>query len=159
MMRLRLNQEFENVLSARIGRCQIIGFLRVSLKLIPFLLVFGCTGLANADAPLPGSPLEFCHSQQDEARQCFSVHGRLGHYFGNHEWRIWPVGTHRLLAVEPDPDDIRYSVVEPLPSLVKDESIFSIFGDFQVCPLDPDEPGRMRRVCVNRTGYLGGSNI
>lgn len=86
--------------------------------------------------------------------QCFWVRGRLGTYNGNPTFRIWPVGTHRLLGViNPlgnDEDPVLPSSLRRLkPSFEHD-----IWGRFYVCPWTKDEPGSMRFVRVVRAENL-----
>jgi len=89
------------------------------------------------------------------AASCYWTHGRLGSANGNPTFRLWKIGTHRILgivsgpgALERNPDD---GVDPELPANV--ERVFTssstrIFADFEVCPLEPEKPGVMQRVCI-----------
>ena len=83
---------------------------------------------------------------------CFTVHGRLTTCTGIPNATLWVVGTKRILGVvdgkgRPNGDGL-------LPPALGQEMFASTpcakaaFGDFTVCPLAPDVPGVMRRVCV-----------
>ena len=75
---------------------------------------------------------------------CFTVHGRLRAYNGNPTFRIWPIGTKRLLGVtgaEPGQEPI-------LPQDLACGFDCDVFADFLVCPFTQDQPGVVRRVCV-----------
>ena len=99
------------------------------------------------------------------ARACYWTHGRLGFGNGTPALRLWKIGTKRILGIysgpsaydlqAADPDNggnevpelplnvvhsIWHSTAQQLPS--------RIFADFEVCPLEPDRPGRMRAACV-----------
>ncbi|HWV99198.1 MAG TPA: hypothetical protein VNZ64_05835 [Candidatus Acidoferrum sp.] len=81
----------------------------------------------------------------DKASFAFTVHGRLSFYNGTPSFRIWIVGTKRILGIrqngneQPDvPKDLRNLI-----SLDRD-----VFGDFTVEPLTPSEPGVMQTVRV-----------
>ena len=84
-----------------------------------------CASLAKAEAPL-------------------TVHGRLyGANGGGSGFRIWIVGTRRIVWLSPKidpavPDTIR-NAFTPF-----DEELY---GDFDLVPLAPDRPGVMREVC------------
>jgi hypothetical protein len=91
--------------------------------------------------PAPGRP---CKTSPDLAGACFTVHGRLRAYNGNPTFRIWPVGTNRLLGVTgPHPGE------EPiLPDDLRCGFDCDIYADFEVCPFTAPEAGVMQRVCV-----------
>jgi hypothetical protein len=81
----------------------------------------------------------------DKAGSAFTVHGRLSFYNGTPSFRIWIVGTKRILGIrqhgneQPDvPKDLR-----DLISLDRD-----VFADFTVEPLTHSEPGVMQTVRV-----------
>ena len=80
---------------------------------------------------------------------CFWVHGRLSAYNGTPTFRIWPRGTRRLLGVVDAAGGSETDAVLPptvRARVLPDAFAVSVSGDFQVCPLEPDRPGRMRRV-------------
>jgi hypothetical protein len=52
----------------------------------------------------------------------------------------------RVLALENDFDALPPEIQKYL-SLTSENHSY-IFGDFVICPLEPDRPGHMRRVCV-----------
>jgi hypothetical protein len=90
-----------------------------------------------------------CPGHVEPVGPCTTVHGRLaGTYFGNYQWRIWVVGTHHFLAIEPEPDDARYPTTEPLANLAKDKDVTAIYADFTVCPLSHERAGSMGLVCL-----------
>jgi hypothetical protein len=92
-------------------------------------------------------------SDRERAGQCaalpkaeapITVHGRLyGANGGGSGFRIWIVGTRRIVWLSPKidpavPDTIR-NAFKPF-----DEELY---GDFDLVPLAPDRPGVMREVC------------
>jgi hypothetical protein len=96
---------------------------------------------------LSGSALCFGAGEEKPAGPAFQVHGRLSLYNGNPGFRIWIVGTKRILGIAESPPE------EPLMpaklfDLARGENL--IFGDFTVVPLTKDEPGVMRMVRVIR---------
>ena len=88
------------------------------------------------------------------AASCYWTRGRLGIYNGNPTYRIWKIGTHRILSIRSGPSamrDANDSLNPEFPANVERafKSPFEwIFADFEVCPLERDERGVMQRVCI-----------
>ena len=77
---------------------------------------------------------------------CFKHHGRLMGGLNGITIRLWLIGTNRVLAVDggvtlPEDANKYFDAASP------DFSV--IYGDFDICPLEPDVPGQARRVEVN----------
>ena len=91
-----------------------------------------------------------CRARSDVVGKCFSVHGRLSVYNGTPSIRLWPMGTKRLLGII-DPNDTS-SAPGPtvLPVEIKNKLDWDkdVLGDFLVCPLTRQQPGRMQTVCI-----------
>jgi len=104
------------------------------------------------------------------APMCYWTRGRLNFYNGNPSYRIWKVGTKRILGVYSGPaafpprtnedsenpafpanlDDVFEAEItrnerakQTAPYLIG-----PVFADFEVCPLEPDVPGEMQAVCI-----------
>ena len=75
---------------------------------------------------------------------CFSIRGRMGAYSGSPSYRIWIVGTNRLLGVT---QSHGCTVPALLDSLIGVQDKF-VFADFVVRPVSPEEAGAMRFVCI-----------
>ena len=60
--------------------------------------------------------------------------------------RLWLIGTKGVVALENDVDALPSEIRRYLEMTSEDHSY--IFGDFVVCPLEPDMPGKARRACV-----------
>ena len=108
---------------------------------------------------------------QENASLCYWTHGRLSIYEGSVPYRIWKIGTHRLLGVFSGPshypaltnDDIfkpelppeLYGAYEADNRRLKRETGISwavpppVFGDFEVCPLRPEQKGERQPVCID----------
>jgi len=84
-----------------------------------------------------------CQARPVEA--CAKRHGRLSSQNGI-ALKIWIIGTTRVLGLENDFEDLPEQVRKYLYMTSENHSY--IFGDFDVCPVEPDTPGRSRRVCV-----------
>ncbi|MFO1061337.1 MAG: hypothetical protein U1E53_30765 [Dongiaceae bacterium] len=113
----------------------------IALVIAPFIAL-----PAAADGPGP------CRGSPALAGACFAVHGRLAVHNGSPAFRLHPAGSKRILGIvtpagapleEPQdvPPEIRalfWRDADPAP----------VEGDFEVCPLTPERPGRMRMVCI-----------
>ena len=67
---------------------------------------------------------------------------------GTPSYRIWVVGTRRILGVSEGrfaPSGYKL-LPSPLPESLDEDMDY--FGDFKVCPFQADTPGSMRLVCV-----------
>ena len=76
---------------------------------------------------------------------CAKRHGRLSSQNGI-ALKLWLIGTKRVVALNNDFDSLPSETRKYLYLTSEDHSY--IFGDFVVCPLEPDTPGQMRRVCI-----------
>lgn len=105
--------------------------LTLTLTVVSVLAGVPLTGQQSWTCPAP--PLE----------PCVKRHGRLSSQNGI-ALKLWLIGTKRVVALKNDslPSEIR----KYLEMTSEDHSY--IFGDFLVCPLEPDTPGRMRQACV-----------
>ena len=94
-----------------------------------------------------------CERSIDRVGKCFWVHGRLMAYNGAPAFRIWPMGTHRMLGVNvPKGED---SENPRFPAEVNaawgprfDAFSTALFGDYLVCPFSRPRGGWMQYVCV-----------
>lgn len=116
--------------------------LRATVSVIVCLLL--CAATASADN------LGLCRSSPKLVDACFKVHGRLSIANGSWNYRIWPVGSHRMLAVVDSRDHFDEATPPPLPQAVRRAlgPDSEIFADFEVCPLTSERLGAMRHVCV-----------
>jgi hypothetical protein len=114
-----------------------------ALTLAGALLALG-TG-ARAEPPS-------CTESPKRVGACFTVHGRVTSCTAVPSVRIWIVGTQRVLGVEDAtgnpggdpllPDTLQRTMLSGAPCTK------AAFGDLTVCPLTPQHPGVMQRVCV-----------
>jgi len=125
-----------------------------------------------AGSPQPGKRKIPCKTPENAA-MCYWTHGRLAVANGNPSFRIWKIGTHRMLGVFNGPSHFppRMSsfdddVFNPeLPAelqrayeadnrrLKREKGIMwavppPVFADFEICPLEPERKGEMQAVCI-----------
>jgi hypothetical protein len=92
---------------------------------------------------------------------CYWTRGRLSLYNGNPSYRLWKVGTHRILGIYSGPGfEKRYQLDSENPELpINVERAFrtpysQIFGDFEVCPLEPEVAGTMQAACIESAKHI-----
>jgi hypothetical protein len=87
---------------------------------------------------------------------CFKHHGRMSSGSNGIPTRIWLIGTNRVVAVGG-----RYTLPENgdryLDPTTPDYSY--IYGDFELCPEEPDVVGTMRHVLLVGAEHLVVENI
>src|ERR1700690_1701521 len=88
-------------------------------------------------------------ASEKTAIPCYKVRGRLSYYNGAPSTRIWIVGTHRMLGI-PSEDQELPANVKPLLKSFDDE----IFADFVVCPLTKERAGEMTMVSVKSASHV-----
>jgi hypothetical protein len=92
----------------------------------------------------------------ENGSMCYWTHGRLNFYNGNPSYRIWKVGTKRILSVYSGPSHFppRTATDSENPEFPTSvDAVFRpptnwIFADFEVCPLEPEHPGWTQAVCI-----------
>jgi len=99
----------------------------------------------------------------ENAASCYWTRGRITIGNGTPAYRLWKVGTKRLLGIYSGPstyhDPLSLDNEDPdFPGNV--EKIWSprvyrpLYGDFEVCPLAPERAGFMRPVCIESAKNL-----
>jgi hypothetical protein len=90
---------------------------------------------------------------------------------GNPSYRLWKIGTHRLLGIYSGPVafnsrwESKYALDNEGPQLPSnvDEALWRkvtgpwpnvIFADFEVCPLDREKPEVMQSACIESAKNL-----
>jgi hypothetical protein len=133
------------------------------------------SSLALGAQTLPQTPLQTAASQTDSAPQrkipcktpenagmCYWTRGRLAFYNGNPPYRVWKIGTKRVLGIFSGPaiwppQDQQDQLDPELPANVR--ALFKppanrIFADFEVCPLEAERPGWMQAACVESATHI-----
>ncbi len=87
---------------------------------------------------------EAYQSDSAEDGECFTVHGRLSIYNGTPSYRIWIVGTKRLLGVA-ERDEVP-DMPDNLLRMVRIDA--DVYGDFSVCPVTKYKLGEMQIVSI-----------
>jgi hypothetical protein len=103
--------------------------------LVAALCLGVCSGPAAAAWRCSARPVEPCGKQ----------HGRLSSQNGR-ALLIWLIGTTRVVDLENDAEELPPLVRRYMDMTSPDYSY--IYGDFEICPLELDQPGHMRAACV-----------
>ena len=110
-----------------------------------------CAPIVGQDAQPRRNP---CKTPENRA-SCVWVHGRLRYGSGTPAVRLWKIGTHHVFGILSGPrtsDDLDNEHPE-LPANVADKlQPFKnqVFGDFEICPLEPEKPGSMQSACIDQ---------
>jgi len=128
---------------------QILTFtLLLLLSPLPF---FSSSPVPAAAPPTTPNTKSLAHENENNP---FWVHGRLSPYNGTPTFRIWVIGTKRMLGVSqrPLPANPDYSLMPDalFGIFFTQESMWAakVYADFLVEPLAPDEKGVMRPVKI-----------
>jgi hypothetical protein len=94
-----------------------------------------------------------CQSDPDLIGPCFTTRGRLTAWNGSPTFRIWRIGTKRMMGLT---DRMFPSDQVVLPESLDGQVDFDVeaYGDFVVCPITTDVPGKMQLVCVESAQNL-----
>jgi len=100
-----------------------------------------------------------CKTPQN-ASFCYWTHGRIGYYNGTPAIRLWKIGTNRLLGIYSGPSVDRYGLDNEDPQMPANlKRTFKpfenrVYGEFEVCPLEPEREGTMQAACIESTKNL-----
>jgi hypothetical protein len=111
-----------------------------------------CAVVVALAMPTRADKKRVCKANREVIGECFRLHGRLAGYNGNPTYRIWRIGTKRLLGVHDD-EKVGPLMPEWLQRKVDFER-FWVYGDFEVCPLTKEEPEEMQIVCVESASNI-----
>ena len=79
---------------------------------------------------------------------------------GTPAYRLWKIGTHRILGIYSGPSVDRWGLDNENPEfpLNVERNLDSynnvIFADFEVCPLEPERSGVMQAACIETAKNL-----
>lgn len=97
----------------------------------------------------------------ENASGCYWTHGRLAAYNGTPAFRLWKIGTRRLLGISSGPSAEKRDPLDnehpELPDHLQQAFTHSgtrVFADFEVCPLEPEQPGTMQTACIEAANHI-----
>lgn len=122
-----------------------------------FTMIFGSTLVSSwsQDSTHPAAMRKMPCKTLENAASCYWAHGRLSLYNGTPAFRLWKIGTRRLLGIYSGPNaELRDDLDNEHPELpanitrIFDPVSNQIFADFEVCPLEPEREGAMQSACI-----------
>lgn len=127
------------------------------MKRILVLLAWVVVASTIVGSPQDAKKRKVACKTPENANTCYWTHGRLSLYNGGSpNFRLWKIGTHRLLGIYsgpgsgpftdglPDEDDVEL----PANLMTQDFTQASVFGNFEVCPLAPQKEEHMQPACI-----------
>jgi hypothetical protein len=94
----------------------------------------------------------------ENAASCYWTHGRLALYNGNPSFRVWRIGTTKVVGIHSGPDAQRRDPEDgehpEFPANIGkfvDQLVDGhrrIFADFEICPFAPERKGEMQFGCI-----------
>ena len=98
------------------------------------------------------------------ATSCIRVHGRLWAGNGTPSTRLWPSGTHHVYGIysnqygfehdSPTLDNEAPDLHFTLPKGLLEQGGWTVYGDFEVCPLEPLKQGHMQAACIAGASHI-----
>ena len=95
---------------------------------------------------------------------CIQVHARLWEGNGTPSTRLWPIGTHHIYGIYSNRyglahDDSTLDNEAPelhltFPKGMPDNGGWTVYGDFEVCPLEPHIPDHMQAACIASATHI-----
>ena len=89
---------------------------------------------------------------------CLRIHGRLVAGNGTPSTRLWHIGTHHLYGIYSNRygfahDSLTLDNEAPelhfdFPRGMTEQGGWTVYGDFEVCPLEPLAQGHMQAACI-----------
>ena len=127
-------------------------------RLTIFALFFSAQALADENYRD-----QLCKTPQ-LAPACIQVHARLWAGNGTPSTRLWPIGTHHIYGIYSN----RYGFAHDhtnldneapeLPAMIDkfrgNSPSWTVYGDFEVCPLEPHIPGHMQAACIASATHI-----
>jgi len=134
-----------------------MGRIEKALFRVASVMIFGVflMSLWGQDAPQPAARRKIPCKTQENAAACYWAHGRLSVYNGTPSFRLWKIGTHRILGIYSGPDGEKRDLLDnehpELPAKVERalkpfQNV--VFADFEICPLEPAVAGAMQAACI-----------
>lgn len=88
------------------------------------------------------------------AKSCYWARGRLQLSNGTPAYRLWKVGTVRLLGIYSGSGSEKINPLDnenpELPAELRNYEPLRerVYADFEVCPLEPEKKGKMQAACI-----------
>lgn len=118
------------------------------------MLLVAVAAVPSPPPPTIATEKKSCKNHPKVIGSCFTVNGRLSAYNGAPTFRIWKIGTRRMLGIsEQRFQEEGYSNI---PDEIRNRVNFEtdLFGNFLVCPFTRQRAGEMQLVCIESGNKL-----
>lgn len=122
-----------------------------AVAIIALLSAVGQSGNHSAYRKVPCKTPEL-------APMCFKIHARLSLGNGTPSVRLWGIGTHHIYGIYSNKygfahdgetlDNESPELPKAVLALIPDTGGWTMYGDFDVCPLERHIEGHMQAACV-----------
>jgi hypothetical protein len=121
------------------------------------IVALGLCGVATQALPQATAKRKTPCKTPEIAASCYWTHGRLGVFNGNPSFRVWRIGTTKIVGIHSGPDARRRDPADgehpEFPSNIErlvDGLVngHRIFADFEICPFAPERRGEMQFGCI-----------
>ena len=129
-----------------------------------FRLIAVIALLAASQAVAKGNYRQEPCKNPEIAPSCLRIHGRLAAGNGTPSTRLWQIGTHHIFGIYSnrygfihDSDTLDNEAPElhfALPKSMPDQGGWTVYGDFEVCPLERPIEGRMQAACIASADHI-----
>ena len=129
------------------------------LRRLPILILF-LTAYALAKEDYRKEPCK----TPDVASSCIQVHARLWAGNGTPSTRLWPISSHHIYGIYSNRYGLKHDEVTrdneapelhlTFPKGVSDNGGWTVYGDFEVCPLERQTQGHMQAACIASATHL-----
>jgi hypothetical protein len=125
--------------------------------------IFSALALLASATTLHGAINQSCKTGSDDT-SILHIHGRLSVYNGGYpNLRLWRIGTNHLFGIFSDSADLQCirdgacdgdedtklpSNLNVLMNLPNPLFEYSVYGDFEIRPLEPFRAGQMQAACI-----------
>jgi len=98
------------------------------------------------------------------APTCIQIHGRLWQGNGTPSTRLWDIGSHHVYGIYSNKYGFQHdssTLDNESPEIPKDalkgvveQSGWTVYGDFEVCPLERHIQGHMQAACIGSATHV-----
>jgi hypothetical protein len=117
------------------------------MMLLPLIGAFAVVSVGGQDR-------KPCRNNTEQVGSCFQLHGRISSYDGVPSFRIWKIGTDRMLGISASHRSVSQMPAD-LENELSSDSAIEAFGDFEVCPFTKERQGELQLVCAASASNVG----
>jgi hypothetical protein len=122
------------------------------------------TLLLAAPSPSKDNYRTFPCKTPELAPSCIKLHGRLSLGNGTPSVRLWQIGTHHIYGIYSNQfgfknddttlDNESPEIVATIEKHLTQNGGWTVYGDFEACPLEPRIEGHMQAACIASASHI-----